>query len=413
MAFIILAFSVQADAFYVSPPGETAAGQWASVSAVLQSGAVRGGDEILLLPGQHGLINVQEASFDVPIRVRPALSGTVQISGLEVSESRNLTFEDLILYNDGVGEGHLIWTSASTSKITFARLQVHGRPEARAYRSWSRREWLEEVRPGLLLRGHDSAVVDSQFIGVSGGIGVLGERARIEGNQIRGFVHDGIQIAGNAALVRSNHIEDCIKVDENHNDGIQAWSRGPDGRPGRGVLKGLVIEGNFIVEWRGLTVAGHTCSLQGIGLFDGIFRNLEIRNNIIAASAPHGIAAAGVDGGVIVNNTIVQNRETGSQFPWIGVFDHRDGRRSANVIVANNIAPDYRIPEGDGIIQSQNLIERYPTRRLEAPSQGNFTPRINSGLIGTADAQYAPASDAVGRSRGDGSGPDLGAIERH
>jgi hypothetical protein len=402
-----------ADVHQVAPPGAASRdGVWLSLGALLQAGVVSAGDEIVLRDGNHGEITIKGARFDRPVTIRPAPGAQARLTGLVVDQSQNLIFDGLQVWPDRTGEkGHLIRATPSTQQIIFRNLDLRSRADAADYPRWSRQTWLEVRRSGILLRGTQSAVLTSRFTGVGSGIGVTGEGARIEGNVIRGFSADGIQAPADNATIRGNRIEDCVKVGDNHDDGIQAWSLGPDGKPGRGNLKNLTIENNVILEWRGRAASALVCDLQGIGLFDGTYEGVSITNNLVVVSAYHGISVYGGINGVIANNTVLHRTDAGADRPWIGVFSHKDKRPARRMVVANNIAPKFSLArESIALVDRQNLVERYPARRLQAPYDGDFTPKADGGLVDAAAPKHAPARDILGRPRGDK--PDLGAFER-
>lgn len=413
LSCLLPAQALGADVHEVIPPGgESRNGAWPSLSVLLQAGAVSGGDEIVLLAGNHGNVAIKGARFNKAVTIRAATGAKARMTQLVVDQSRNLVFDGLQIWPEKqVEKGHLIRATPNTEGIIFRNLDVRGRADAARYRSWPVQTWRSIKTAGILLRGTRSAVLNSTFTGLGGGIGVTGKEARIEGNVIRGFSHDGINVTTDNVVVRGNHISDCIKIDDNHDDGIQAWSVGQDGRPGRGTLKNLIIENNIILEWRGQNAPALTCALQGIGLFDGMFDGLHIRNNLVVVSAYHGISVYGGINSVITNNTVLHRNEVGVDRPWIGVFNHRDKRPSRRMVVANNIAPKYSLAkESQSLTNRQNLVERYPARRLEAPYDGDFTPKADGGLVGAAAPTHAPKRDLFGRVRG--ANPDLGAIER-
>lgn len=387
------------------------AAQEQALARLLQSGKVQGGDEVVLAAGNHGAVRIQGAKFDSPVIVRPADGVQARATGILIAQSRNLIFDGLQVWPDRRERGHIIKTETNTAKIVFRNIDLRGRGDATSYRSWSRKDWLDSRRTGLLLRGKDSAVLTSRLTGLGSGIGVLGDNAVIEGNRIQGFSHDGIDVAAHNVSVRDNVITDCIKLDDSHDDGIQAWSLGPKGRAGRSTLKNLTIENNTILEWSSPPVHPLVCALQGIGLFDGMFDNLSIRNNVVMVSAFHGISVYGALNSIVSNNTVMHRTAVGERHPWVGLFNHKDGRPPRDVIVANNAAPRVSASKkAKRVTLSQNLQMRYPARYLEAPYAQNFKPKAQSELLGRGDTRYAPRLDILGQPRG--SDPAIGAIER-
>ena len=207
-----------------------------------------------------------------------------------------------------------------------------------------------------------------------------------------GFSGDGMCSLGNDTLIIGNLVKDHVQVDGNHPDGFQSWSRGPDGAMGKGVVRGLVIENNTLLEWTGPADNPVRGDLQGIGMFDGMFEDLVIQNNLIVVSAYHGIAVAGVRGAKIVNNTLLNPRRPGVRYPWITVTGHKNGTPSERVLIANNIVPwlTFHGKRPDWVTLEDNLLTTYPAAVLVGPYQGDFHPLQGGAAIGGGDATAAP-----------------------
>jgi len=305
----------------------------------------------------------------------------------------------------------VVWPDAQ--RIVFSKLDVRSTETARNYLNWGQQTWLANKRPGILLEGPENAILGSRFTGVSGAISTTGVKARVVGNQIHGFSSDGIRSLGDHTVVFGNFVRDCVKIDDNHDDGFQSWSLGPGASVGKGVVRNLVIDSNTILEWTGPPEHPLRCQLQGIGLFDGFYEDLVIRNNVISVSSYHGIGVNGMRSGSITHNTVVNARGPRRNAPWIGVFSHKDGRRSTGVIVANNAAPIFKI-EGarlPDMVVTNNYVMVYPQRDLVAPGRLDFRPKPTSALVNAADPRFAAKLDIQGTPRDGSGGPDIGAIE--
>jgi hypothetical protein len=419
-----------ADVYFVAAP-QTDQGLWvardpqgsatnpfASVAQALASGAVKGGDEVRLLAGEYGDLVITDARFEQPVtiaaatgQITPDMAG-VHLTLLSVANSQNLILADFQIWPETPAKGHLVATDRKSANITFTRLDVRSRQEAAQYPSWDMTDWTTWRRPGIMLRGPDNSVNQSQFTGLSFAIATIGARARVENNIVQGFSGDGIRGLGDQSVFRANLIKDCVQIDKNHADGFQSWSVGTEGRSGTGTVRGLTIEANVFEEWTQPNDNPLRCSLQGIGLFDGMYEDVIIQNNALSVSAPHGISIAGGINVKIVHNTLVNPRVTGKKQPWIAVSPHKKGMLSERVIIANNIAPWIRFGTGKpgmGIVQSHNLVVRYPAESLIAPFQGDLRPKANSKPIDAADPAYAAQTDITGQPRGDR--PDIGAWE--
>ncbi|MCV6598767.1 MAG: right-handed parallel beta-helix repeat-containing protein, partial [Mangrovicoccus sp.] len=305
-----------------------------------------------------------------------------------------------------------------------ARLDIRSSPKAERYMTWSQRDWKTTWNAqGARLAGPDITLRDSTLTAVSHGISAEGARARIIGNEIRGFSGDGIRGLSTGGLYQSNLIRDCVKVDGNHDDGFQAWVAEP-GRWGPRALRNVRFEGNRIFEWTGPRDHTFRCSLQGIALFRGPFDNWTIANNLVVVSAYHGLTLYGGRKCKVVNNTVISADLRGGRSPWIrqgGLradvprdpnFQLAPGDRSQDNLFANNVATALRLGEGVRNPLALNTVSKQPLRDFEDPANFDFRPRADSRLLGAADPRFAPARDLFGTKRPQGGGPDLGAVER-
>lgn len=383
---------------------------WPSVAAALASGQVRGGDEIRLLAGAHGDVTVSRAVFDAPVRIGAVDGAMVHLTGLKIERSRNLVFEGFRIWPLGRGYGALVQTDTRSERIVLRDLDIRSRVDADTYPHWTKEDWLAARRGGVLVEGPDNAVLSSRFTGLSFAIGATGLRARIDGNVVRGFSGDAARVLGDGSVFRANRIEDCVQIDENHADGFQSWSRGPKGESGRGTVRGLHLEHNAIREWAHPVVSPLRCSLQGIGMFDGMFEDIVIRNNLVEVSAPHGIAVAGGRRVEIVHNTVINNRRPHPKFPWISINPHKNGTPALDGLIANNIAAtlDYPRAARFRITASGNLLGVAPVRIFVDPARGDFRPRRGGPADGRADPAHVPPTDLFGHPRR--QRPDIGAI---
>ncbi len=437
---LVAAPLARADVYFVAPPqqkGDSLRGStdplgsetnpFTSLDEALSAASTRasnaaGGSDIRLLAGDYGDLRIKDAQFDEPVTIAAAPDKTsttgvaaVHLTLLTVIKSHNLVLADLQVWPDtpsGDISRHLVSTDAKSTNITFLRLDVRSRPDAATYPNWTKSDWETWHRAGLILNGADSVVADSRFTGLSFGIITSGARARVEGNIVQGFSGDALRGLGDGSVFRANRVEDCVQINKNHADGFQSWSRSPDRRAGTGTVRGLTIEGNVFREWTQAQDNPLRCSLQGIGMFDGMYEDILIQNNAISVSAYHGISVAGGINVRIVHNTLVNARGLGKEQPWISVSPHKKGALSEHVIIANNIAPRIRLGTkvpGPTITQSQNLIVLNPVAVLMSPLDGDLRPKPGSAAIDAADPAYATATDIAGQPRGER--PDIGAWE--
>lgn len=392
--------------------GDGSAGRpFSSVQDALSSGRLSPGDVLLLGPGDYGVVEIARVDLGGPLTIRGPEGAPARFAAISIRRSAGITLERLAIWPDTSDQKlRGVRADKQSRGIVLRNLDIRGREDARDYLRWSRADW-EAAGGGVLLEGPDSAIEASMLTGTRFAIAMTGPNARVDGNVVRGFAGDGLRGLGDGSVFRYNRVQDCVKINDNHDDGFQSWSRGKDGRSGGGVVKGLVLEGNTILEWTGPADHPLRCSLQGIGLFDGMFQDLTIVNNTISVSAPHGIAVAGGINVVITNNTLVHPWQAGKKSPWIRVGPHKNGTPSRNVIVANNAAPSVSVArdtEGKAAV-GNNVVMRYPARDLRAPYAGDFRPKPGSGLIGAAQGALSPPRDCAGRPRP--MQPAIGACE--
>lgn len=425
---VCAAFPLGATEYYVDPASVGAGGTgqgsatapWTDLEAAFASGQLRGGDTLYLAAGAYGGMRLSGVHFDPPLAVQgPGHEGPqAHFSWLELQRVSGLALTGLAFWPQGSTprKKNLLLASPESHNLHFSDFEFRGDKAAEQYPSWSKADWLNRKVNGALLRGADIVMQESRFTGLYISLAATGARAKLLGNQISGFSGDAIRVLGDHSRVAGNQIRDCVQVDGNHADGIQSWSLGEDRRPGTGVVTGLQIQSNVIIEWveqgPSRTRPAFGCSLQGIGFFDGMFQDTQIENNVIQVSAFHGITIAGGLNTWIRHNTVLHIREPGNRKrPWISLRPHKDGHPSVGGVVVNNIA--VRMPHDDSTDQSQiymagNHWSSYPARDLVAPYAGRFAPKPGSSIIDVGDKRHALPTDLFGRPR---VVPDIGAIE--
>ncbi|WP_167766886.1 right-handed parallel beta-helix repeat-containing protein [Jannaschia formosa] len=400
---------------FVAPPGavpaEAGDGSRARPWATIEDGfrIAEPGDRLILLPGEYGPIDLARRTFQGrPLTIVPETPGTVHATRLSLDKVSNVVIRGLQLWRLERGDHvRLVDTYPGSASVRFERLDLRGGPDAHDYMNWTRADWADGGwrASGITLRGDDNALIASELTGVAFGVTTWGARAEIRGNVIRGFSADAMRGLGEDNVFIGNRAIDAVRIDGNHDDGFQSWATapGPDGRPWQ---NGLRVEDNVIVEWTGRPDHPLRGKLQGIGLFDGMYRDLVIRNNLVIVSQYHGIAVYGAQNAVVANNTVLGPGGGPADRPWITVRAHKDGTDPGGNNVANNVATTYKgVPDA----QRRNVVAQYPARLFRDILAGDFRPKPGSGLIDTADPDFAPSHDITGIARG--STPDFGAFE--
>ena len=401
LCLLLVSSGVMAATWYVDPASSggdgTSSAPWPGLQSAFNSGKVAAGDVIHLEQGNYGQVSIQGQRFSKPVRLVSDPQYPAHFSALNIQRSGNISIDGVAVWTLPGEEPVRQIVEINSENIVLSRFDIRGSGPDTNYFSWSKQRWLD-ASSGIRARGRGIVLRENRVTGTGFGIGTIDAGAKVLGNVIRGFAGDGIRAIGDKTLVQGNYIADTVKVNDNHNDGIQSWSRGPNGRSGAGTVKGLVIDANTIVEWNGPQNHPLRFALQGIGLFDGMFEDLVISNNVIIISAWHGIAVYGGINAKIQNNTLISSSGPSREKPWIAVRDHRNGTQSSGGVVANNIAPRYQIGAGPGKRNNHVLI--YPHSEMVFGADGSVRLKFGSKLIGLADAANAPDHDRVGAPRG-------------
>lgn len=412
----LVAPTVSAETYFVNPSAQSSgsgseAAPWSSVNLAVKSKVLKGGDTVLLAPGEYGDLTIVGARFDGPIFLRSDFGAEAHFTSITVENSRNIHFSHLKIWPARPKEGDpsLVVVNKDSPDIEFVQIDLRSTQDAADYRRWNAETWLHNQASGFLMLGPRNTVRNSKVTGIRFGIAITGDGSQIIGNRIDGFSGDALRVLGDNSKLAGNVVENCVKVDSNHDDGIQSWSTGPDGKPDGGTVKNLLIENNVINEWTGTRNHPLICSLQGIFLTQKL-DGLIVRNNAVSVSAYHGISVGGASRTQVVNNTLVNSQGPNAESPWLGVFlsNANDG-----VLIANNIAPNFNV-EGNVDYRSpdlRNLTIVRPAQELRSPLGGDLRPAQGSQLINAGNAAFAPRTDLDGTPRNLGAAPDIGAYE--
>lgn len=304
------------------------------VAAALAAGAGQG-DRLLLAPGDHGAVLIRGVRADPPLEVLAAPGERPpRLSSLRVRDSDGVSVEGLLVEGGtGVPNETLVWIGSDAARVRLKGLTIRS---GTGHEAWTAAEWAR-ARHGIAVAGADAEVLGNRLSGVYHAITVFSPGVTVAGNVIDGFGGDGIRGLGDRGLYEGNRIENCFAVDQNHPDGFQSWSQGPDGRVGKGVVRGVVLRGNVIRQASGQRPP-LGCVLQGIGLFDGMYEDWLIEDNLVEVDQWHGITVAGGINVRILGNTVRNLSPAPPGPPWITIGAHKDGRPGAGNLIAGNSA---------------------------------------------------------------------------
>jgi hypothetical protein len=315
----------------------SAARPFPAVAAALAAGAGQG-DRLLLAPGDHGAVVIGGVRADPPLEVLAAPGGRPpRLSSLRVRDSDGVSVEGLLVEGgDGGEHDALVTVDPDAARVRISGLTIRS---GTGHEAWTEDEWRARARSGIAVRGAGAEILGNQLSAVRFGITVFDSSpgARVADNVIDGFSGDGLRGLGDGGLYERNIVKNCVQVDGNHADGFQSWSLGPDGAPGTGVVRGVVLRGNTILQTSGRP-GPLSCVLQGIGLFDGMYEDWLIEDNLVEVDAWHGITVAGGINVRILGNTVRNLSPAPPGPPWITIGAHKDGRPGAGNLIAGNRA---------------------------------------------------------------------------
>jgi hypothetical protein len=364
------------------------------------------GTTILVTSGSYGALSISNRTNSNYITIAATSDSNPVFTSVRVSASSRWILQGLDVqprYTSGAATR--IAVDLSGSSIIFENSKISYSDSLPSSPS----DWMNRTGHGIRMRGLDLIVRNNSLRYVRRGIVADSTKSLISGNTIDSFAADGVRGNGNFNTFEYNTVRDCYVSDpEDHYDGFQAWTTGPGG-VGTGTISGVILRGNTIIESTNLS-RNTGCELQGIGMFDGTYKDWIIENNVVVTSHWHGIAVYGANNVKVVNNTAMN--PYGTHETWIKIVNHKNGTASIDSVVRNCLAVSFP-SGGSGVVHDHNLII---TRASLADHFVNanafdFHLKAGSSAIDAGLAILAPSTDRDGSARPAGAGFDLGAYE--
>ncbi len=393
---------------------------WRSLQNVLENGRVGPGDTVFLRTGYYGGLTLVGRRNTQPITIAAAPGHTPRLSHINIRESRNWRLSGL-----SVSPSHapvynrqpIVRIGPESEDVTLEDSVIESVGDSSG---WTKEDWGEKAANGIALDGTRLTIRNNTVRNVNHGLANFANHTKIIGNSIVNFGGDGIRTLGNHAVIRSNTIKNCYKISDNHDDGIQSWSRGESGKVGAGEVVDVVLSGNKIIEHEN---PDHPlrCHLQGIGLFDGTYVDWVIENNLIVINHWHGITVLGARNVRVVNNTVFTPGPGKPGPAWITIARHKNGTPPENSVMANNLAQSFNLKgfgknriatSRVGLVMKNNRVVREPDAFFENTAALDFRPKAGGPAMDQGSAEFSPKTDIRGMQRPAGDGVDLGAFER-
>lgn len=391
---------------------------WRTLWAVGKKDILKAKDIVYLRNGHYGYLTIHNRRNVATITIA-ALAGhtpqfrTIKISGSSFWHLRGLTV--IPVQGPLKPKDAIVAINRNSDNIVIEGFDIQSHPDIS---NWQANDWIDKARSGITATGKRITLKNNRLKNVRHGIAMHAYHSLVVGNIIENFSGDGIRALSNHTTFRHNTIKNCYNVDGNHDDGIQSYARGPDGKVGTGEIVGVVISGNRIINYEDPDQP-FRCTLQGIGLFDGTFVDWQIENNVIITDHWHGITVMGARNVRVVNNTVMDPNQLRPGPPWITITRHKDGTPPQSSVIANNIAASFN-PDGNkhfpansltGVAMINNLTVTDPDQIFRDWRKMDLSPGPKSAALDQGSANFAPLVDIRGSQRPIGSGVDIGAFE--
>lgn len=384
------------------------------------SGApIKGGDTIYLMDGQYGSVRIMSHYNSEPITLKAYDGHTPIFTSMTLLSVSNWKLQGLY-FNPEVS-----LTAGEPRPKTLLSVVGHGYrgpssdvtienstfKSAEEIDSWSDEDWRNLASSGIETSGPRMIARNNTLMNIRFGITMKGSHARVENNEIINFSGDGMRGLGDYSIFEYNLVKNSYDVDSNHDDGFQSWSIGEDGRVGKGVVKGITLRGNTIINFEdeNQPLRG---PLQGIGCFDGMFEGWTVENNVVLVDHWHGISFLGAKNMIITNNTVVDINHERPGPPWIKVEGHKNGTPGSDNLVRNNIA--HRLITNNVLrtTADHNIFELGLDRSMFVDWENHDLRLVSNSVAIDAGAElYAPLKDINNIPRNIGQNVDIGAHE--
>jgi len=292
----------------------------AQLSAALA--AAKGGETILLAPGDYGQLTIVRKSFADTVTIKSADSAhDASLTGLRVADSAGIVFDDIDVHRVlAAGEADFVQAAyvSGSSRISFIGVDFTG--------SMDNNAWNDGV--GLRVSySRDVKILDSTFEQLNNAIVFDHDTGlTVVGNTVTA-VREGFDFAAVHNVVIAQNLFTAFQPNwqkSDHSDAIQFWNNRVD----EGSTH-VAIRDNVILQ-------GVNYGSQGIFIRaeNPAFRHSDfvIENNLYNGDARHGITVTGTNGAVIRGNTVT-SAPGGMLESGISIGN------TSNVIVEKNIAP--------------------------------------------------------------------------
>ncbi|MFD3482863.1 choice-of-anchor Q domain-containing protein [Streptomyces sp. NPDC058665] len=422
--------------YYVDPatgssanPG-TADRPWRTLQEVFASGRTfEAGDVIHLRNGNHGSPVISGGIASGVRTVKAAPGATPRMKTLRFASGATRWTVDGVLVSpqeaDGTHTtGNLVQFDAGATHDVLQNSQVRAAGDAAAD-TWYNNDWVARSGTAVMVVGANNQVLDNRIRNVRNGVmlertsqaGAGATGAVVRGNSVDHFWEDAYRCKVSGCLLEYNSAVNSYAVvpagtenDPPHRDMFQSFRGDGSFTP----VNDVVLRGNVFTSRKGTRYAkipfqhNSKYTIQGIGAFDGPYRNWTIENNVVQVEVGLAMGLYGMNDSRIVNNTVVpRHPATDSE---IRLTNQKDGTPSSGDIIRNNLARTFNTGAAVNTQHSNNITvgTEYATYFLNHQA-GDLHLKQGSPAVNGGTDRNAPTVDADRRQR---SAPfDVGAYE--
>jgi len=404
-----LAEDIYVDPSFTGTSNGTENAPWKDLVKQVYSKSLKGGDRILLKPGYYGHLSIYKKNNESEVQIISTVKHKAIFAKIDIRDSDYWTVDGVKVQldkNTPEKARNLVDLETGSAHVRFINSYVSSSSNTEG---WTPEEWNKKVKSGIFSRADPVDISHNDIRVVNDAITAMKGAATVVGNSISDFIGDGLRGLGSNSLYEGNIVKNCHKVSGNHLDGFQSWSMDGNWNVGVSVVKDVVLRGNIFIA-NETDQNSPKCDMQGIGMFDGMFENWVIENNIVVVDHWHGLSVYGAKNVKILNNTVFDPNRRKPGPAWIRLSNHKNGTKSQGNLVANNLASSFQFPDG-GVLQLQNQIIRNPYAIFADPENQNYRLKEGARAIDAGMEGVGPKVDFYGNPRPSGEKIDVGAAE--
>ncbi len=359
---------------------------------------VRAGDTVLLANGDYGDVDLSGLANSGFVTIAAAPGAAPQFASLDLARASHFILRGVRVSASGAppGRQHLV-TVYTPDEVRADNIVLEGLEIAstRDIASTPPDAFAREAPDGIILAGDCLALRNSRLHDLKFAVNIYrGRQVLIAGNTIDGIAVDGIQFSGRDILIRDNVIANQWPTpDPLHPDCMQGVG------PGALPFGPVTITGNVCIRALAGTAGlreGRDGDIgwQGIAIFDGHWRGVTVRCNLVLPGAQHGIALYGVDDGLVEANVVLGM--PGGRPSWITALPSKEGRQPSGVVIRGNRATAYLNAVKAAPAPVETMIDVIRVNRDDPEINAMLRGKVSGVTLGsgniwqTAEAPRAP-----------------------